>query len=300
MAYEAGRLVVRRKNLFTKYNVREIPISSMDYPKEWRGLQDAPPTLYAVGNIALLKRKKLVVVGSRRTPVPALRLGENIAKELSHTLVIVTGTADGGDTAAIEGALKGSGNVVCLLAGGFSSISPMQTQLLERVAEKGLVISPHPYETTVRNFSYDYRNKLLSLLGEGVFVLGAGEKSGALITARYAWGQQKPLFAIPYFPGSMAGEGCNAILRAGGTLVETAQDVAEKLEINLEEEEKREVPLTADEKRLILVLKELAEGHVMELASATGMPAFKVKGILSALEVKGVVVAVGGNRYKPL
>ena len=81
----------------------------MDYPKEWRILQDAPPTIYAVGNVALLKKTKLVVVGSRRTPTPALRLGGNIVKELSYSMVIATGAADGGDTAAIDGALNGSG-----------------------------------------------------------------------------------------------------------------------------------------------------------------------------------------------
>ena len=133
-----------------------------------------------------------------------------------------------------------------------------------------------------------------------MFVLGAAEKSGALITARYAWVKQKPLFAFPYFPGSYAGEGCNAILRAGGTLVESAQDIAEKMQISLEEEQIREVPLTADEKRLLTVLKDMAERHVMEIASATNMPTFKVKAVLSALEVKGVVVSVGGNRYKPI
>ena len=82
--------------------------------------------------------------------------------------------------------------------------------------------------------------------------------------------------------------------------MESAQDIAEKMQISLEEEQIREVPLTADEKRLLTVLKDMAEGHVMEIASATNMPTFKVKAVLSALEVKGVVVSVGGNRYKPI
>ena len=75
----------------------EIPISSPDYPAEWKALPDAPPVIYARGNIALLKGRKFTVVGSRRTPAPALKLGTRVCKELSEAVAIVTGTADGGD-----------------------------------------------------------------------------------------------------------------------------------------------------------------------------------------------------------
>ena len=91
-----------------KKEMIEISRSSSEYPKEWNAFSDAPPTLYAVGDISLLQARKITVVGSRRTPAPALKLGAEIAKELSNSLVIVTGTADGGDGAAIEGALLGS------------------------------------------------------------------------------------------------------------------------------------------------------------------------------------------------
>lgn len=272
----------------------------MEYPKEWKAFQDAPPAIYAVGNLSLLRERKIVVVGSRRTPVPALKLGTTISKDLSQAAVVVTGTADGGDSAAIEGALAGSGKVICVLAGGFGSISQTSFALMEKVAKKGLILSPYPYDTPVRNFSYEYRNKLLAALGEATLVLGAAEKSGALITARYAWGQKKPVFALPYFPGSAAGEGCNAILKAGGFLTESAFDVAGKLGINLEERKMLAVQLTADEAKLLSVLRNLSEGHIMDIAAQSGIPAFKAKAVLSALEVKGVVVSVGGNRYKSL
>lgn len=286
--------------MFTKYQTREIPITSTDYPREWKTFSDAPPAMYAVGDLSLLKLRKMVVVGSRRTPVPALRLGTTIAKDLSQGIVIVTGTADGGDSAAIEGALAGSGKVICVLAGGFGAIPQNQYAMLEKVAKKGLILSPYPYDTPVRAFSYEYRNKLLAALGEGTLVLGAAEKSGALITARYAWGQKKPVFALPYFPGSAAGEGCNAIIKAGGVLTETAFDITNKLGINLEEKKMLAVQLNADEAKVLTVLKDLSEGHIMDIAAQSGIPAFKAKAVLSALEVKGVVVSLGGNRYAPV
>ena len=94
--------------------------------------------------------------------------------------------------------------------------------------ENGLLLSPHPYETPVCSFSYEYRNKLLAALGDGTLVLGAADKSGALITAKYAHKFQKPIFALPYAPGAAAGAGCNQLIKQGGFLTETAKDVADK------------------------------------------------------------------------
>ena len=277
----------------------EISISSREYPAEWRELSDAPPVLYAKGDISLLKGRKFTVVGARRTPSPALKLGVKIAKELSQTVAIVTGTADGGDSAAIEGALSGGGKVICVLAGGFSALPQAKLNLLSEVAEKGLLISPYPYDTEIRSFSYEYRNKLLSALGEGVLVLGAAEKSGALITAKYAKAQEKPVFALPYFPGSAAGEGCNQLLKTGGILTENTFDITSRMGIKTEEKT-RAVELTADEEKMLTALKNLADSHVTELASVSGFPVFKAKMLLSALEVKGLATALGGNRYAPV
>ena len=277
----------------------EIPVSSPDFPAEWKGLPDCPTTLYALGNVSLLREEKLAVVGARRTPAHALRLGAQIAKELSLAFVILTGTADGGDTAAIEGALQGTGRVICLLAGGFSALPQYNLSLLEKVTEKGLLLSPHPFETEVRAFSYEYRNKLIAALSKGVLVLGAAEKSGALITAKYAKSWQKPIFALPYAPGSAAGAGCNKLLKEGGYLTETAQDIASYYGIELSLK-KPQVVLSEDENKVYVALKDCAEGHISELQIKAGIPSYKIRSVLSALEVKGLAVNLGGNRYAPV
>ena len=144
-----------------------IPISSPLYPDSLRGEPDAPETLYALGDVSLLNSRTFTVVGSRRTPMYALKTGKSIAEELSYAFSIITGTADGGDGAAIEGALLGSGKVICVLAGGFSSVPQNQLPLLQQVVKKGLIISLHSFETSVRAFSYEYRNKILAKMGEG-------------------------------------------------------------------------------------------------------------------------------------
>lgn len=274
-----------------------VEISQDDplYPTEWKTLSFAPNVLYALGNLSLLKKRKFTVVGSRKTPPNALKLCEKITEELSRSLVIVTGTADGGDGAAIEGGLK-TGNIVCVLAGGFSAMQQGNLPLLERVAQKGLLLSPHPFETEIRPFSYEYRNKLLAALGEGVLVTGAGEKSGALITAKYAAEYKKKIFAFPYPPNSAAGVGCNRLIKGGGYLTESAADVALEMDIDLSEPQ-TQTRLSADEEKLYRALQELTEGHISELSEKSGIPVFKARAVLSALEIKGLAVSVGGNRY---
>lgn len=280
-------------------NAECIEKNSPLYPKAWTAFSDAPERLYAVGDTSLLTKRKFVIVGSRRTPASALKIGGQIAQDLSSVFVITTGTADGGDGAAMAGALSGSGKVICLLAGGFSALPQGNLPILEQVAKHGLLLSPHPYETPVRSFSYEYRNKLLAALGEGTLVLGAAEKSGALITAKYARKLQKPIFALPYAPGAAAGAGCNQLIKQGGFLTETAKDVVDKFGIEMQNQAPM-VALNTDEEKMLTALKDMSEGHLTELAQRANIPPYKARAVLSALEVKGLAVSLGGNIFAPV
>ena len=285
----------------------EIDMRSKLYPSNWIFFSDAPERLYAIGDTSLLSSRAFTVVGSRRITPTAARTGEAIVKDLSRAFTIVTGTADGGDTAAIVGALSGSGKIICLLAGGFSTLPQSNLSLLEQVARRGLLLALHDYDTPVRDYSYEYRNKLLAALGEGVIVLGAGNKSGALITAKYADKLQKPVFALPYPPLSATGEGCNALIKRGAHLTETAHDIFDLFDdIELvtsetpSETSRPTVSLTPDEQTVASALRARGEAHITELVSDTRLPLFKLRAVLSALEVKRVAVGIGGNRFSSL
>lgn len=276
-------------------NIIPIAYGTALYPSEWQAFPDAPIVLYAKGNLQLLNKRKFAVVGSRTTISSALKLGEKISAEISKSLVIVTGAADGGDSAALQGGLK-NGNVICFLAGGFSAMPQSNLPLLKQVEQKGLLLSPYPYDTPVRAFSYEYRNKLLAALCEGGLVLGAGEKSGALITAKYLKEQNKKLFAIPYAPNVYAGVGCNRLIQQGGYLTQDGQDILDAFGI---EQTAQSLPsLSADEQTLYQSLQTLGVAHVSELSEKIGLPMFKANAILSSLEIKGLVVKTGGNHYQ--
>lgn len=283
----------------SKDRIQTIEQTAPFYPAEWKVLSDAPQRLYAIGDGSLLKERKLTVVGSRRTPAAALKTGAEIVKGVTSVFTVVTGSAGGGDSAAIEGALAADGKVICVLAGGFAAIPQGNLSLLERVAEKGLLLSPHEYDTPIRSFSYEYRNKLIALLGEGTLVLGAAEKSGALITARYAKEQGKRLFALPYAPNVAAGAGCNTLIKKGAYLTETAEDILQNFGIEMKNERPM-VALSDEESRMLEALRTLSVGHITRLSTMANVPVFKARAVLSSLEVKGLCVSVGGNQYSPV
>lgn len=288
-----GEYFAGLKSRLQQENITPVFFGGERYPKGWTKLSDAPLCLYAKGNLRLLEERAFAVVGSRRTIESARKLGAVIAKELTASFAVVTGSADGGDEAALKGGLEG-GKSICLLAGGFGA-TPKENLLLGEVEERGLLLAACPYDTPVRVYSYEYRNKLLAAMAEGVLVLGAAKKSGALITARYAKEAGKNVFAIPYAPSVAAGEGCNALIKQGAYLTETATDVLEIY--GFAAVEKKAVALSETEEKVRGLLTELGETHVSELAKASGLPTFKLMTVLSSLEIKGVAVKLGGNRY---
>ena len=263
------------------------------YPKGWLSLADAPLCLYAKGNLRLLQEKRFAVVGSRRTTEIGRKVGKKIAEALTAHFAVVTGSADGGDEAALSGALAG-GKAICLLAGGFGN-APKENPLLLDVERNGLLLAACPYDTPVRAYSYEYRNKLLAAACEGGLVLGAAKKSGSLITAKYLKAQGKKLFAVPYSPSVAAGEGCNALIKDGAFLTETAEDVLSQYGFAMRQ---KPMPALSDAEGVVFkLLQELGEAHLSEIAKSSGIPIFKLTAILSSLEVKGAAVKLGGNRY---
>ena len=157
-------------------------------------------------------------------------------------------------------------------------------------------MSVNPYDAPIRNYSYERRNKLLSACAEGVLVISAGEKSGALTTASYGQALKKPVFALPYPPDDVTGAGCNALIKKGAYLTENLIDISSHFGINLKEQN-FSVSMTEEERKVYEHLLARGETHVSELARTLSLPPFKATALLSKMEVKGLVVPVGGNKY---
>jgi len=201
------------------------------YPAALLELGHAPPVLYVLGQIDLLARPALAIVGSRSATPQGLDNARAFAGALSAAgLTIVSGLAAGIDGAAHEGALDGPGSTIAVMGTGLDRVYPAKHRALAHaIAEQGLLVSEFPPGTPVRDYHFPRRNRLISGLARGVLVVEAALQSGSLITARLAGEQGREVFAIPGSIHSPLSKGCHRLIRDGAKLVETAQDILEEL-----------------------------------------------------------------------
>ncbi len=282
----------------TARNMFAVTLVGADYPAALRAIPDPPPVLYCMGRRELLAKRKFCIVGSRILPAWAEKTGKTISASLSRQFVIVTGIAEGGDRAAIDGALAG-GNLICVLPNGLDLAYPAAHASLQReVARRGLLLSEYAPGVKTKKYAFHARNRILAGLSEGVLILAAGVRSGTLITAHCALEYGRELFALPHNVGVAQGEGCNEMIKAGAWLCTCAGDIFAAY--GMEAEEKPRVQLSEKEERLLAVLKEAGELHAAVLAERTGIPVFEAQAILASLEMKGLAVRAGGNRFSAI
>ena len=171
---------------------------SEDYPERLRSIPAPPFVLYCRGNTSLLNTRCFGIVGSRRTLTNILKECKKISGQIAEKFTVVTGTADGADTAAAEGAVQ-SGNLIFVCAQGLDHIYPAgSAKLYKEAAASGLVISEQRPEVPAMGYLFPVRNRLIAALSEGVLVVSAGKKSGASITAEYAFEYGRDVFCFPY------------------------------------------------------------------------------------------------------
>ena len=213
-----------------KMGVRLICAIEPDYPKNLRALDPPPPVISVLGNIAALHRPCVAIIGSRNASAIGQRFANNLAADLGRSgYTVVSGLARGIDAAAHHGALNSG--TVAVLGGGVDHIYPREnTELHTQIGQSGAVVSESPlgYRASARDFPR--RNRIISGLSKGVVVIEAAERSGTLITARYALEQNREVMAAPGSPLDPRTKGCNRLIRQGAHLIESADDVVAVLE----------------------------------------------------------------------
>lgn len=276
-------------------NVEAIAYTSQAYPERLLNTSLYPLVLYVKGDVSLLNAKNLGMVGSRKSLPIAISMAREFTKIFSKAgFVPVTGIAEGVDTAVIKSALSGNGKVVSVVAGGFDHVYPAaNASLVDKIAEKGLVVAEFPPEIKSERYMFPVRNRIIAGLSDGVLVVSAGVKSGTFYTADYAVEYGRDLFAVPYGVGVESGEGCNALIKRGAMLCDSPDDILDFYGVK---KPKKEVALSPDETLVLDALKE-SEKHIEEISRTTGKPAFVLSGILSVLEIKGLVAKTGVNVY---
>ncbi len=201
------------------------------YPAGLQEIADAPPILWTQGNLDLLQRPMVALVGARNASSLGLRMARRLGEGLGAAgLVVVSGLARGVDAEAHQAALFTG--TVAVQAGGVDHIYPAEnTRLAQDIAEQGCRISEQPMGTEPQTRHFPMRNRIISGLCRAVVVVEAATKSGSLITAEAALEQGREVFAVPGHPFDARAAGCNRLIRDGATLVRGAQDILEALQI---------------------------------------------------------------------
>ena len=302
--------VEREMEYAEQMGVRLICAVEPDYPKYLKALDPPPPIISVLGDISQLHRPCIAIVGSRNASAKGQKFAGQIAGELSEAgHVIVSGLARGIDRAAHYGALERG--TAAVLGGGIDHIYPREnTELYEEIRAKGVIVSESPlgYRASAKDFPR--RNRIISGLSRAVVVIEAAERSGTLITARYALEQNREVMAAPGSPLDPRTKGCNRLIRQGAHLIESSDDILDILNglstLDVFEPENPfihgEFDTALDEKNIkeaeaiILSLLSPTPTHRDDIIRASNLPTALVHAVLTLLEINGEIeVEVDGR-----
>ncbi|QDH25929.1 DNA-protecting protein DprA [Neokomagataea tanensis] len=204
--------------------------SDPHYPTLLSHVPDAPPILYARGNIKQLSQPAIGIVGARNASAAGIRMAESLSAELAaHGFHVVSGLACGIDSAAHQAALHPC-KTIAAIAGGLDAYYPRENELLQNaIAENGCILTEAPLGTMPQARHFPRRNRLIAGLGIGCIIVEAALYSGTLITARLAQDYNRTVFAVPGSPLDPRSRGGNLLLRNGAVLTEGAQDILSEI-----------------------------------------------------------------------
>ncbi|MCZ6766768.1 MAG: DNA-processing protein DprA [bacterium] len=199
------------------------------YPEYFREIPDAPPIVFYDGRTTALETRGVAVVGTRRATGRGFAFTRKLARDIvAEKISVVSGLARGIDTAAHLGALDGRGATVAVVGTGLDVAYPPENgELMETIAERGCVISEQLMGTPALKHVFPMRNRLISALSHMVVVVEAANRSGALITAKWALEQGRDVGAVPGFPGDARSQGVNSLLKSGAMPIEGVGDILE-------------------------------------------------------------------------
>lgn len=281
-------------------NVVCLTCCSDNYPEKLLMMKDSPILLFAKGDLSLLTRKSVAIVGTRTPTAYGREITTFYAEKLAKSgAVIVSGLASGVDKLAHEGALNVKGKTIAVLGGGFDCIYPaMNTNLAKTIAENGLLLSEYRPNVYATKFTFPVRNRIISALSDAVFLAEAGEKSGALYTKDYALEQGKPVFAVPANINNHRAVGTNKILKLHQAIFSTSpDDIVEHLgldAVRVEQQKPAQISLT---EQLVISALEDQNQSFEQLQAITKLETKNLNSCLTMLQIRGLIKKLPGNVY---
>ncbi len=288
--------------------IRLLVVGGPGYPERLAQSDMPPPILYMKGQLEdEADRLALAVVGTRRATSYGRQATRQICTELvGQGVTIVSGLAKGIDTAAHLATLEANGRTIAVLGSGLDVIYPYENKALaERVCEHGALLSEYPPGAQPEASNFPARNRIISGLAMGVFVVESDEKGGAMNSSWHANRQGRDVFALPGSILNQFSRGTNALIRRGeARLVTCATDILEELlPGNLLDTREARAELvhigdTETERAILRMLRQAGEPvHIDEICQECSLPTPEVNSTLVMLELKGLIQNMGGMRY---
>lgn len=277
-----------------------------NFPDALNEIPDPPAILYMRGQLLPQDELAVAIVGTRH----ATQYGRQQARQLAASLAragitIVSGLARGIDTEAHQATLEAGGRTIAVLGSGLLNIYPSENKALaEQVVQNGAVLSEYSTTSKPQRGSFPRRNRIVTGLCQGVIVVEAGDRSGALISARLSMEQGREVFAVPGRVDSRTSRGCHQLIRDGAKLVETADDVLEELGPMFkptEDAQGREVHHPAelqlnDQERAVLDAIRSDPTSMDDVIEGCGLPIHRVLSTISVLEMRRLVRRLSGTQ----
>lgn len=282
--------------------IRFITAEDREYPQRLLRIYNYPMGLYIKGRLPDENRKTAAVIGARSCSPYGKQMAYHMGKLCGEAgIQVISGMALGIDGEGHRGALDAGGDTFGVLGCGINICYPKENYyLMERLVEKGGVISEFPLGEPPKPGNFPMRNRIISGLSDAVLVIEAREKSGSLITAELGLEQGKDIFAVPGRVTDPLSAGCNKLIRDGAGILTEPSDFVDYFGIEMKKTDrldKKRVEGLAKNEKMVYACLDLVPRFLEQIASDCQMSVQECMRVLLELEIKGMVEETTGHYY---
>ena len=278
----------------------EIQVIRLDdalYPRALKDLKDPPKQIYVKGNLSLLNRPMVSIVGTRDCTRYGLMIAKDIAAQcVTAGFVVVSGLAEGIDTAAHQG---GKEATIAVLGNGIDVYYPaINKDLQDEISLQGLLISEYPPTLHGGKTTFPQRNRIVAALAQAVIAVEADLRSGTLITVKMANALNRPVYAVPGNINCYASQGTNDLIAKGqAKMITSVSDLITALTGTIATKVTvKQKQITMEQQNILNILKS-DEVHFDDIVMESGLTVPQLSTLLTNMEMIGLIEKLPGNYF---
>lgn len=290
-------------NLYKNQNINVITFFDKEYPYLLKQTYSPPLIIFGIGNIGLLQNENfLSVVGTRKSTQYGKSIVQNFVKPVADQgITIISGLAIGIDSLAHSESLDTKGSTIAVLGNPIDKIYPnCNNSLAQKILKNGLIISEIPINMPFEKGNFVRRNRIIAGLSQATFIVEAGEKSGALITAEFAINENREVLTVPgsIFDNNIKGN--LKLIKQGAKIVENIGDILEiygKSNI-ITKDNTDSIKFNNDEQKIIYKILLTGPCHIDKIIEYSTLKANVVISNLTQMEIFNLINNIGGQIYQ--